>query len=271
MPLITISRSIGSGGEAIAAKVAEAMNLELYDDLKLQHTAINMGIPSEDLKSLDEKAPGFFDRLLSRKPEAYLNIMESVVYKVAQEGKGIIIGHGSQLLLRDFGCAFHVYIHSTGPSRIRYTMETKGMSRNAAEKLITQTDQRQRGFFRYAFRKDWDDPSLYDLIINTEKLGIENAVKLIVDTAGSDTLQECSLGAVEAMEALSLKKRVDAAILETDINPYLLHIEVQDKNVVYLSGTTHSQEEKNHLVGVVRKVSGVSDVKADVGIMPTGV
>ncbi|RJQ53447.1 MAG: cytidylate kinase-like family protein [Desulfobacteraceae bacterium] len=206
MPLITISRRIGSGGEVIAAKAAEALNLKLYDDLKLQHTAIGMGLRREDLKSLNEKVPGFFDRLWSRKPQSYLSIMESVVYKVAQEGKGIILGHGSQFLLRDFGCAFHVYIHATGPSRTRCIMETKGISQEAAEKLIAKKDHEQIGFFRYAFHMDWNDPSHYDLIINTEKLGIGAAAKMIVDTAGSDTLQECSLTAVEAMERLSLKK-----------------------------------------------------------------
>ncbi|RJQ55452.1 MAG: BON domain-containing protein [Desulfobacteraceae bacterium] len=271
MPLITISRSIGSGGGVIAAKVAEALKVELYDDLKLQHTAIDMGIPLEDLKSLDEKAPWFFDRLLSRKPESYLSIMESVVYKVAQEGQGVILGHGSQWLLRVFDCAFHVYIHSTGSSRIRYIMETKGMSREAAEKLVAKTDNEQSGFFRYAFHMDWNDPSLYDLIINTEKLGIEAAAKLIVDTAGSEALSECSLTAVGGMERLSLKKRVEAAILETDINPYLFSIEVPEKGVVHLNGTTYSEEEKNKLIRVVRQVSGVSNVKVEIGIMPAGV
>ena len=60
MSLITITRSMGCGGTKIASLVADELKLELYDDQRLQQEAINMGIRSEELESLDEKAPGFF-------------------------------------------------------------------------------------------------------------------------------------------------------------------------------------------------------------------
>ena len=271
MSLITISRSLGSGGEVIASKVAKALNIELYDDNKLQQAAIDMGIPAGDVGKLNEKAPGLFDRLLNRKPETYLELMESVVYDVAHKGTGVIVGHGSQMLLRDFGCAFHVYIHATGPSRVQYIMETKGLNREGAKQLIQKSDHQQSGFFRFAFQMNWNDPSLYDLIVNTEKLGIDSAVKLIVDTAESDQIQTCSLTAVEAMERLSQKKRVEAAVLENDINPFLLNIEVPEKGVVHLSGATHSQDEKDSLIDIIKGVSGVSEVHNEVGVMPSGI
>ena len=271
MSLITISRSLGSGGEVIASKVAKVLNIELYDDNKLQQAAIDMGIPADDVKKLNEKAPGLFDRLLNRKPETYLELMESVVYDVAHKGTGVIVGHGSQMLLRDFGCAFHVYIHATRPSRVQYIMETKGLNREGAEQLIQKSDHQQSGFFRFAFQMNWNDPSLYDLIVNTEKLGIDSAVKLIVDTAESDQIQTCSLTAVEAMERLSQKKRVEAAVLANDINPFLLNIEVPEKGVVRLSGAAHSQVEKDNLVDIIQGVSGVSEVRNEVGVMPSGI
>jgi cytidylate kinase len=271
MSLITISKSLGSGGEEIASKVAKALNLDLYDDIKLQQAAIDMGIPAEDAKHLDEKAPGLFDRLMSRKPETYLDLMESVVYDVAHKGRGVIVGHGSQMLLRDFGCAFHIYIHATGSSRIQYIMEKKGLNREGAEQLVQKSDHQQRGFFRFAFRMDWGDPSLYDLIVNTKKLGIEAAVKLIVNTAESDQIQACSLTAVEAMERLSQKKRVEAAVHANDINPFLININVPEKGVVHLSGAAHSQDERDLLVDVIGQVSGISEVRNEVGVMPSGV
>ena len=80
-----------------------------------------MGVRSEDLKSLDETAPGLFDRILGKKPDWYLDIMEAVVYKVSRQGQGVIIGHGSQMLLRDFGCALHIRVHaSQGPFRVQW-------------------------------------------------------------------------------------------------------------------------------------------------------
>ena len=95
MALITISQSFGSGDAGIAERVAEAMDLELFDDQKLKERALAIGIRSEDLKEFDEKAPGFFDRLLSTWPEIYLDVMKGVVYEVAREGNGIVIGRPS--------------------------------------------------------------------------------------------------------------------------------------------------------------------------------
>ena len=42
MPLITISRGIGCGGIIISRLVAEGLNLELFDDERLQKEASGM-------------------------------------------------------------------------------------------------------------------------------------------------------------------------------------------------------------------------------------
>ena len=49
MPLITISRSLGCGGTAVARLVAEGLDLQLYDDQKLQEEAAKMGVRSDEL------------------------------------------------------------------------------------------------------------------------------------------------------------------------------------------------------------------------------
>ena len=101
---------MGTDGPRIARRVADDLNLELYDDQKLQKIGVEQGIQIEQVKELHEREPGFFDRLFSRKPEIYLTFMNSVVFTIAQIGQGVIVGHGSQILLQDFGCAMHVFI-----------------------------------------------------------------------------------------------------------------------------------------------------------------
>ena len=38
--------------------------------------------------------------------------MDSIIFEVSRKGNGVIIGHGSQMLLQDFGCALHVRIQA---------------------------------------------------------------------------------------------------------------------------------------------------------------
>ena len=268
MSLVTITRSMGCGGSKIASMVADELKLELYDDQRLQQEAIKIGIRSEELKNLDEKAPGFFDYLRGHKPKAYLDLMEAVVYQVAERGKGIILGHGSQLLLRDFGCALHVRIYASESSRIRRLMTERGVSEETAKKLIHKSDHERRGFLRFAFHMDWNDLSLYDLVLNTEKMAEEGAANLIIAAAHSEKIQECSLTALEAMERLSLAKRIEAALLKHNINLVYYHIEVPEKGLAQIRGFTHSEEEKGILLNIVRQVSGVSSLDDEIAVIP---
>lgn len=268
MALVTITRSLGSGGTEIARLVAKELNIPLYDDNKFQEEAIRLGIRSEELKSLDEKTPGLFDRIWSNRPELYLDLMESVVYAVAKGGKGVIIGHGSQFLLQDFGCALHVFIYASEACRIQNVKKSYNVTAEVAEKVIHKSDHEQHGMSRYAFHRAWNDLWLYDLLINTEKLGIDLGTKLIVETALSQVIEECSLTALDAMDRLSLTKRIEAALLRANFSLSFLHIDVPKKGVAYLRGFVDGREERDHMVKVVGKVSGVSEVRTEIGYRP---
>ena len=94
MSLITITHTIGCDALAIARRVADGLSVEIYDDSRLREEAFRMGLHTDQLKGFQEKAPDWFEHLMSEKPTMYLNLMESVVYEAARHGKGVIVGHG---------------------------------------------------------------------------------------------------------------------------------------------------------------------------------
>jgi cytidylate kinase len=270
MPLITISHSIGSNGEAIARRVADSLQLALYDDSKLQQIALKIGMHADDLKSLDEKAPGLFDRILSEKPQVYLNLMESVIYEVSRHGEGVILGHGSQMLLRSFECAFHVRVHAAEATRMQRIVNQQNLSPKAAAKLIRKIDDRQRGFLRYAFGLDWNNPSLYDLIVNSEKLNIDTAAKLVVDGARSEDIATCSLNALDTMEKLSKAKQVHAALIKHNVDVTNLHVEVTEKGTALITGLASAAEDIERMKDVAKDVPGISEVALEVTFFAGG-
>jgi len=268
MALITITTGIGCEGTAIAQRVADGLKLELYDDQRLQEEARKIGIPPEALENMDEKAPGLFSRLVSRKPDIYLDLMESVIYQVGHRGEGIIIGHGAQLLLQDFGCALQVRIHASEATRIRNLMKQQGLSEETAVKMIHKSDSERSGFLEYAFHKDWDDPSLYDLVINRDKLSIDSAARLIMEVAQSQEIKECSLTAVLAMESRSLLKKIEAALLKNDISLTEIFIEIPEKGVASIRGWSYTRDNKDKLLEIVKEVPGVTEVKSEIVVAP---
>ena len=268
MSLITITQSVGCAGENIAKLVADSLNLELFDDARLQHTVQTMGKEFEGLKHFDEKAPGFFDRLLSNKPDIFLDLMESAIYEIAKKGEGVIIGHGGQFLLRDFGCALHVLVYATRSSRVRQVVEQENVSREVAGRLIQKSDDNQTGYFRFAFQREWNDPSLYDLAISTEKMMVPSAADVIVAAAQSQEMKTCSLTALDAMDRLSLVKRIEAALLKNSFNPLYIHVTVPDKGVALVRGLAESDDDMSRLQTVVGAVDGVREVRFEVSVRP---
>ena len=136
--------------------------------------------------------------------------------------------------------------------------------------MIHKSDDERRGFLRFAFHMDLNDPSLYDLVINTEKLGVEGAAKLIMEALLSDAIKECSLRALETMERMSLMKKVQAALLKEHFSYTQFLVEVPEKGLVQLGGYASTEEDKQRMLKIAKKLPGVTKVKDEVGILPPG-
>lgn len=265
MSLITISQDFGSGGYQIAKTVAEKLGLKLYDDERLREKALEYGVSAEHLKGLEEKEPGLFDRMMGRKPEIYLDMLQNVVYKIAGGGEGVIFGHGSQILLKDFGCALHVRVYASKQKRIANMVAEQKISPEAAAKIIFKKDHEFKGFFRYAFHKDFNDPGLYDLIINTEKISMETAAEYIINLARSDDVKACSLSALETMERRALERIIHAHLTEKGIVLNTITIEVPEPGVASVFGLARSDAERDEIIQTVNSIQEVK--KADINIV----
>jgi len=196
--------------------------------------------------------------------------MESVIYEAARRGEGVIVGHGSQVLLRDFGCAMHVLVLAHEEKRIHNQMQQMNLSQDAARKLMHHSDNQKKGVFRYAFRRDWDDPSLYDLVINPEKAGVERAAQIVMEMARSMELKACIIYTLDAIERLAQTKRIEATLMEMDLRHSGLRVEIPEKGVAHISGVLYKHEDKGRIPAVVGRIPEVDKVQLDVTLVPAG-
>jgi cytidylate kinase len=270
MPLITITQGIGCGALEVAKKVADGLNIELYDDAKLRDEASRMTIHSRKLiQEFKEGPPRWFIRLMGE-PEIYLNLMESAVFEIASRGEGVIVGHGSQVLLQDFGCAMHVLILASEEQRIANLMRELQVSHADAKKLIQQSDKQNGEFFSFAFHKEWKDSTLYDLCINPGKMGTDRAVQLVIETAQFTEMQACSINALEAIERISQIKRIETYILELDLRPLGLKVTIPKKGVMHIAGMIRNKEDRQRLEDAAKSIPGIEEVHLGVNLLPDG-
>ena len=268
MPLITITQDYGRHGYYVAKEVAKRLHLKLYDDETLRKAAGNLGVKSENLKALKEEVPGFFERFIGSKPEIYLDVLQGVVYQMSSENNGVIVGHGSQVLLKDFGCALHVRIVSPDDKRIRYFMEKKNCDENSAHQLVQARDKQAKDFFQYAFKMDINDPFLYDLIINTEKVSVETAISHIVDLAKSNEITECSLTALTAMKSRALELKIHAKLIMADVIMTGITVEVNELNTVHVQGVINDNAEQVKIISVLDAIPELKNADVKITVVP---
>jgi hypothetical protein len=144
--------------------------------------------------------------------------------------------------------------------RIQQIMEEKRVDREVAEKMIHRSDQDKRGFLRFAFEQDWLNPNLYDLVLNTDKLTIDSATKMVVEAARSDGIKACGLDSMKLLEKLSLQRKVEAAFLEAGVESQHTFYEVEDGETVRVYGIVYSSQDKETLEKMMKGIKGVKKV-----------
>jgi len=259
MAIITISREMGSGGIPIAHRAAEKLGYTLIDGEAIMKAAVSRGLTPEAVEKADEKPPAFVESE-DQEIEADLHRIELIILEAALKGNVIIYGRGGQDLLRDVASVFRVRIIAPFELRVERWAEREWLDPDLARKLVRRSDQQRAGFIKYFFDRDWVDPLGYDLVINTERLSEDTAVKLICEGVRDTNLKDRQAEKKKILNDLILRKRVEIGLLAAHgIEELNVDVAVSD-GVITLSGTAHSDKERREILGIAGGCPGTKDV-----------
>jgi cytidylate kinase len=186
-PLITISRQAGSHGVEISALTATRLNYQLLDRSIVDTIADRASIRKSAVKTLDEKVSSVFEDFLSETilPQVlsrskYIEHLASVLVVAAEHGKAVIAGRGANFILRTFPL-FRVRIVCPLKVRVERFAELKQMTLKESEARVKKSDANRAAYIRSYFRADINEATNYDLMINTERMSIEQASGIIIE------------------------------------------------------------------------------------------
>jgi cytidylate kinase len=111
----------------------------------------------------------------------YVELVKSSILAAYAAGDMVIVGRGGQAVLQDKLDVLHVRVIAPIGTRIARLQKLEGLSVEAAQQRIDRQDRATAEYLGRFFGIRWDDSTLYHLVVNTGKLGIEGAVQLIVD------------------------------------------------------------------------------------------
>jgi cytidylate kinase len=178
MAVITISRQLGSWGDEVAQAVASRLGYEVLCRELINQAAIRAGAPDMALAAIDDLGLlGIHPAPKSR--QAYQQAILDVMQEAANRDNIIIIGRAGQVILSNFPNTLHVKVIAPARIRARRIAETHNIPIEAASAQIETSDRARRNYLRRYYHVRWDDPELYDLIVNTQRLSPDQAACLI--------------------------------------------------------------------------------------------
>jgi cytidylate kinase len=201
--LITISRQYGAGGSEVAKLVADALGWRLVDNELVEKVGARAGLSAEEIAGIEERTPSFIERLAqvlaTSTPELFppatgtvpelseatlVRITEAVVAEAAAEGRAVLVGRAAPAVLAREREALHVKLVAPRPFRIRVAATRLGLDLKDAERVMQQTDAQRERYHREHYGRDWSDPVGYHMVLNTERLGYDGTVAIIVAEVG---------------------------------------------------------------------------------------
>ena len=117
----------------------------------------------------ESDAPAFID------DRTYLETVIGVLTDLAQRGDVVILGRGSQMLLKDRSDTLHIQLVADEETRIARVMEWESVDADEARRRAQEFNRHRAAFHKKFWNVDVWDPRLYDVVINTTAISYEQA------------------------------------------------------------------------------------------------
>ena len=184
--VITVSREYGSGGRYVGRLIADKLGIKLYDKEFITKVAEETGLSEEYIENNEQKRDalaglnnGYYFGL-NNADELFIKESE-LIKNVANKESCVIIGRCSNFILKDKENVVKVFIYSSMEDKIKRATEIYGLDKQKAEKEIKRIDKLRANHYKHYTEKEWNDPSNYDICINSDVLGVEKAADLICE------------------------------------------------------------------------------------------
>ena len=201
MSVITIARQFGAGGKTLGTMVAERLGYTLIDEQIVEMVALEADVSPELVDSIAEEAGregivqrflrklgpfsrGYVETAMEERPgyvngDLYISLLHKVIPVLAEQDDVVIIGRGGQYILSELPDTFHFLMIANIENRIRFMMDHYNIDRKRAQAVIDKQNKRRINLYRYFGRADYDQPELYHMVLNMNRLGLDDAVQAV--------------------------------------------------------------------------------------------
>lgn len=273
MPVVTITRQIGSEGDAIGRALAERLGYTYLDkDSVLQAMRAYGGEVEAGAPEVQEKRPSFWERL-NEERRRHSIMLRSAVYSAAQADDCVIVGVGSSMLLKGLSHVFKALTVAPLETRVRRVAEQGSPERagpldqETAHDLVRDRDREMAGYLRYMFNVDYSDAKLYDIVLNTNRWRVPDAAAYLGELIELPEVNKTA-EAAQRLDDLALGSLVEARLVNNaGIWVHGLRV-TADRGEITMTGEVITDEDREVAEEIATAVPGVRGVLNELRIQP---
>jgi cytidylate kinase len=203
--VVCISAVDGARGEEVAPAVASALGFRIVDEEIVRLTAQEAGVDASQVAEVEKRRSmairlldslGTNTSLATFAMAGYVpgheapvesdlrGLIRATIEELAQRGKAVIVAHAASMALGDRSDVLKVMLTASPEARRRTIAEQRSLDDKAAGKQVERGDANRADYLKRFYGITHESPADYDLVLNTDRLGPEGAVRLVVQAAG---------------------------------------------------------------------------------------
>lgn len=261
MPVIAITREMGSLGKDVARGVSEALGVPLIYHEIIDQLADRMRLRKSHVMRLLDGRAGILERMTADQTSLSIFAAEEIVNAALQGNGAVIRGWGATQLLRDMPSVVCVRVCAPFEVRKQRMMERLGSA--DADKVaeeIHDNDEAHAAIMKRHFGVDYTDPEQYDLVLNTQRIGVAECVDQVLRLARSQEFAETE-GARQKLKDLALACQVRAALRRSPrTRDMRVTVKVEQGCVAFVGGG-YGADQRATLCEVAAAVPGVRETE----------
>ena len=264
MPLVAMTREMGSLGKDVAAAVSARLNKPVVHYEIIDHLANKLRLrKSHVIRFLDGKA-NVWERLTTDKTSLSIFTADETLALAENAEVAVIRGWGSAHLLRPVPHVICVRVCAPMKLRVQRMMERLNTNdEDFVTNEILLSEEAHGAITRRHFGINWRDPEQYDLVLNTERVAVEECADEVMTLVNDAKFQETEQSR-QMLANLALETHVRAA-LRADRRTRDFQVSITaDRGGVLLAGAVERGLEPLHASEVALALPGVRAVKNEI-------
>ena len=190
--IVTIARTYGSGGNAVGEEVARRLGCPCYSRQIIDRTAAQIGrtpefvaeneqnISTAKLWEMIFEDSGIPVSMNPSKDDAIYVSQSRTIRELAHHGPCVIVGRLGNWILRDNPHVLRVFVTSGPDSAASRVASRFNISTDEALRKLERVNSGRANHYRRYTGRQWTDIGEYDLMLNTDRVGIDGAVDIIL-------------------------------------------------------------------------------------------